>query len=339
VSSVAARPSITPFITGATRRRLVRRNAWAWGIYGVLVAMLVAEKIIHPSLAWFDIETLVIAALPLALAAMAQTAVVLVGGIDLSIGPMMALVNVVAATAMVHSDFRKAILQSLLIIAGVAILGALTGLVITVTRVPDIIVTLATSFIWSGLALRITETPGGGVPLTFSNLVNGGLSPPLLNTQDFPEGLLTLAVIVVVLWVPWYRSRIGLSVYAVGSNRTAAFLSGVDVARTRIAAYAFGGVLVALAGLSLTAATSTGDPNAASNYTLNSVAAVVMGGVSLAGGKGGMLGPVAAAFVLNLIITILEFLQVADTWAVVIQGTIVVLVVLFAGLLALRKRV
>jgi ribose transport system permease protein len=292
----------------------------------------VVEKIVHPGLNSFDMQNLVIVSMPLALAAMAQAVVVLVGGIDLSIGTMMALVNVVAATAMVNSDFKRAAGQAVLIILGVVILEALTGLVITLTRVPDIIVTLATSFIWYGLALRVMTTPGGGIPLDMGNLVNGVV------WGFVPEGLAVLIGIVLIIWLPFYRSRVGLSVYALGSDRTAAFLSGVNVARTRIAAYALGGVFVALAGLALTASTSTGDPNSASSYTLNSVAAVVMGGVSLAGGRGGVLGPIAAAFVLSIIGIILGFLRVDPNWSQVIQGIIVVLVVLFASLLEVRRR-
>jgi ribose transport system permease protein len=329
---MAATSSTTPFISATARRRFIRRNTWALGIYGVLGLLLVVEKLVHPNLNSFDMQNLVIVSMPLALAAMAQASVVLVGGIDLSIGTMMALVNVIAANAMVNSSFQQAILQAIIIILGISVLGALTGLIITVTRVPDIIVTLATSFIWYGLALRVMSTPSGGVPFKFGELVNGEL------WGFFPEGLLVLIAIIVVIWLPWYRSKVGLSVYALGSSRTGAFLSGVSVARTRIAAYAMGGVFVALAGIALTASTSTGDANSASNYTLNSVAAVVMGGVSLAGGRGGMLGPVAAAYVLNTIGVILGFLQADPNWSTVIQGAIVVMVVLFAGLLEVRRR-
>lgn len=332
MSSVSTTPSATPFISPATRRRFVRRNLWALSIYGVLLALLLLEKLIHRDLNSFDFQTLVIETLPLALAAMAQASVVLVGGIDLSIGTMMALVNVVAARWMVHADFKQAAFDSVVIVAGTVLLGALTGFVITISRVPDIIVTLATSFVWYGLALYVLPTPGGGIPLDFSNLVNGQF------WNWFPEGVFVLACIVLVIWLPWFRSRLGLSVYALGSDRTAAFLSGVKVARTRIAAYALGGVFVALAGIALLAETSQGDPNSASSFTLNSVACVVLGGVSLMGGRGGLLGPIAAAFVLNLIGSILGFLRVDPNYATVIQGAIVVLVVLFAGVLALRRR-
>jgi ribose transport system permease protein len=332
MSSVATRPSASPFIPASTRRRFVRRNAWGSSVYGILIALLIVEKIVHPDLNSFDIQTLVIVSMPLALAAMAQASVVLVGGIDLSIGTMMALVNVVAARWMVNADVKQAAFDSLVIVAGTALLGALTGLVITVSRVPDIIVTLATSFVWYGLALYVLPIPGGGIPLDFSNLVNGEF------WGWFPEGLFVLACIALVVWLPWYRSKLGLSVYALGSDRAAAFLSGVNVSRTRITAYALGGVFVGLAGIALLAETSLGDPNSASSFTLNSVACVVLGGVSLAGGRGGLMGPIAAAFVLNVIGAILGFLKVDPNYATVIQGAIVVLVVLFAGLLALRKR-
>jgi ribose transport system permease protein len=333
VSSVAAAGIRAPRIPAATRRRFIRRNTWTLGIYGVLALLIAVEKIVHPGLNSFDIQNLAILAVPLAFAAMGQAAVVLVGGIDLSIGQMMAFVNVLAANAMVFSDFRKAIAQALLIILGISMLGALTGLFITISRVPDIIVTLATSFIWYGMALRVMSTPGGGVPLNYGNLVNGEL------WGNVPEGLLVLLAIVGLIWLPLHRSRLGLSMYAVGSNRTAAFLSGVNVARTRIAAYALGGAFVAMAGLALTAATTGGDPNSADDYTLNSVAAVVMGGVSLAGGRGGMMGPIAAAFVLSIIGIILGFMRVDPNWSIVIQGVIVVLVVLFATVLEFRRRV
>ncbi len=332
MSSVAATTSATPFITAATRRRFLRRNTWGLSIYGILIALLIVEKIVHPTLNAFDVQTLVIETMPLALAAMAQSSVVLVGGIDLSIGNMMALVNVVGASWMVNADFKQSALEALVIIAGTAVLGAITGFVITISRVPDIIVTLATSFIWYGLALRVMGTPGGGTPIDFQNLTQGQF------WNWFPEGLLVLIGIVLLVWLPWYRSKLGLSVYALGSNRTAAFLSGVSVGRTRILAYALGGLFAGLAGLALLAGTGLGDPNSASNFTLNSVACVVLGGVSLAGGRGGMMGPLAAAFVLNTIGVILGFMQVDPNYATVIQGAIVVLVVLVAGLLALRRR-
>lgn len=320
--------------TQADRRRFLRRNLWTAGIYAVFLILLFVERLLHPTLGPFDVQNLVITAMPLAFAAAAQTSVVLIGGIDLSVGALMALVNVEAASHMTTSDFRVAIVQALLIVVGTSILGALTGLVITLSRVPDIIITLGTSFVWSGLALVVMPSPGGGVPLEFQQLVIGSWFG-----GGWPEGLFVLVALVLVIWLPLSRSRLGLRMYAMGSNRTSAYLSGVNLARTRVAAYALGGAFVGLAGLALTCITASGDPNSASNYTLNSVAATVLGGVSLAGGKGGLAGPIAAAYILTIINPIMAFANVDQNRSTVVQGSVVVLVVVFAQLVARRKRV
>jgi len=318
---------------GVMRGRWLRRNAWTLGVYALLAILLVVWRIIHSTLGSFDIQSLVDGALPLGLAAMAQAVVVLAGGIDLSIGSMMSLVNVTSALLMVHTDLKGALLASALLVVGAALAGALTGALITVTGVPDIIVTLATSFLWGGLALLLMPTPGGGASPDFVNLLTGEIG------SNLPNGLVVLLVTLVVVWLPFRRSRPGLALYAIGSNRAAAFLSGISVARTRITAYALGGVFVALGGLALTATTSNGSAVSGTYYTLNSVAAIVLGGVSLAGGRGGMIGPLAATFVLVLVSDLLTLLGVDQNWSQVLQGALVVLVVMFAGLVLVRRRV
>lgn len=324
-----------PFaLTPAARRRFVRRNGWTIGVWVIFFILVLIEKLVKPSLSSDDLLNMVSSSMPLVFATMAQTAVVLVGGIDLSVGAMMALVNVVAATYMLNGDFRQSILVSLIVMIGTTVVGALTGFLITISRVPDIIVTLATSFVWTGLALHVMEIPGGGVPLSYMNLVLGQVGGVI------PEGLLLTFGVLLVVWLPFFRSRLGLRIYAMGSSRNAAFLSGVNVAWTRIMAYALGGLFAGLAGLALTAYVGAGDPNSSANYTLNSVAAVVFGGVSLTGGKGGMIGPVLAAFILSgggIISSILAFKSVDPNYSTVIQGAIVVIVVLIAGLTTLRR--
>jgi len=328
-------PSLSLTNAPAARGRWTRRNAWPLAVYALLVVLLGVEKIVHPALNNYDMQSLVGGALPLALAAMAQAVVVISGGVDLSVGALMSLVNVVSAFYMVHADLKGALLVSALLVAGTALAGALTGLIITATRVPDIIVTLATSFVWSGLALQVMPTPGGGAPQEFADLLTGEVAAVA------PAGVVALLVVIAVVWLPLRRARLGLALYAIGSNRTAAYLSGVNVARARVAAYAFGGVFAALAGLALTASTLNGNATsgtAGAGYTLNSVAAVVVGGVSLTGGRGGLLGPIAAAFVLTQINTILTFMGIDANVGTVIQGALVVVVVMVAGLLLLRRR-
>ena len=141
----------------------------------------------------------------------------------------------------------------------------------------------------------------------------------------------------VLIWLPLRRARPGLALYSIGSSRNAAYLSGVSVTRTRIFAYSLGGFFAGLAGLALTATSGIGDPLSGQYYTLNSVAAVVLGGVALVGGKGGLIGPIAAAFVLTLVKTILILKGVDQNWAQVIQGSLIIVVVMIGGL-AIRER-
>ncbi len=130
------------------------------------------------------------------------------------------------------------------LLLGIA-LGAVNGGLVVVTRVPDIVVTLAMSFVWAGCALLVLKTPGGAAAMWLKDLVKG----PLLD-EWLPKAAVVLIVLVAVIWIPLRRSRLGLSIYAIGSNQLAAFRSGVAVGRTKIAAYAVMGLFAALGGLS-----------------------------------------------------------------------------------------
>jgi ribose transport system permease protein len=312
--------------------RLARRHGWTVGTYVLLVALVLYWRTVPPVWGSFDVQSLAIDTLPFAFAAMAQAVVIISGGIDLSVGSLMSLVNVISAKYMVTMTFRDALLFAALLIVGAAAAGAFTGSLITISRVPDIVVTLAMLFIWAGLALQIQPIPGGGAPLKYLELATGHWY-----SQWIPSGLVILLCGFAVIWLPLRRARPGLALYSIGSNRDAAYLSGVSVARTRIFAYTVGGLFAGLGGLSLTASSGIGDALSGQYYTLNSVAAVVLGGVALAGGKGGLIGPVAAAFVLTLVKTILILKGVDQNWAQVIQGSLIIVVVMIGGL-ALRGR-
>jgi ribose transport system permease protein len=324
--------------TAATRGRWARRNAWVLGVYLLLLLLLGVLKVTSPTFGSYELRNLVDGALPLALAAFAQGVIVISGGIDLSIGAMMSLVDVIAARSMLNTDLKTALFISALLVVGTALAGAITGALITLTRVPDIVVTLATSFVWAGLALQVMPTPGGGGPQEFQDLLTGELGGP---DGVVPAAILVMVVVLVVVWIPLRRTRLGLGIYAIGSNRTAAYLSGIPVWRTRIAAYTVGGVFAALAGLTLMASTLSGDATSGTSgagYTLNSVAAIVVGGISLTGGRGGLIGPLAAAIVLQGITQLLTVRGVDANVSIVIQGTLVIAVVMIAGLLLLRRR-
>ncbi len=152
-----------------------------------------------------------------------------------------------------------------------------------------------------------------------------------------PHALVLLVVAMCVVWIPLKRSQLGLGIYAIGSSELAAFRSGVPVARTRILAYGIGGILASLGGLTLTMSTGIGAP-IPGPYLLASVAAVVLGGVALSGGRGGLVGPIIAVFVLRLVRTDLTLLSVDPNVTTIVEGVIMVVVVMLGALLAMRAR-
>jgi ribose transport system permease protein len=309
-----------------------RRNTWTLGLLALLATVLVFTKIIQPSYGVSGIQNLANAVLPIALAAVAQAIVVIGGGIDLSIGAMMALTSVVAASQMEGQspEFGIVVVVGVLLLG--LLLGAINGSLVVITRVPDIVVTLAMSFVWAGCALLVLRTPGGKAVDWLRELVLGSVV-----IEWIPKAAVLLVVIVAVIWLPLRRSRTGLAIYAVGSNRLAAFRSGVSVGRTKIISYMVAGLFAALAGLSLTAVTSIGTP-VPGPYTLQSVAAVVLGGVSLAGGRGGVFGPIIAVVILRLVRTDMTFLNVNPNFATVAEGAILIGVVMIGSLIEMRRR-
>ncbi|MCB0041541.1 MAG: hypothetical protein KDE23_17755, partial [Caldilinea sp.] len=195
---------------------------------------------------------------------------------------------------------------------------------------------LATSYIWSGLALWILPSPGGGTAPEMRWLFTGSESG-IGGSFVLPIAMMLIPAILVALWAS--RSRMGLAVYAIGSSSTAARLAGLDVRRAKIASYAIGGALAALAGLATVAITGTGDPrfSVGAGATLNSVAAVVLGGVALTGGTGNVLGVVATAVILIMFNPILIAMGINSNNAQVIQGVLIAGVMMVGGLVTLFK--
>ncbi len=179
--------------------------------------------------------------------------------------------------------------------------------------------------------MLVLSTPGGAAAKWLLDLVVGSFG-----NEWIPKPLVVLIAVVAVVWIPLSRSRLGLSIYAVGSNQLAAYRSGVPVGRTKVAAYAFTGLFAALAGLSLTASTGIGTP-VQGPYTLYSVAAIVLGGVSLAGGRGGVFGAVIAVLILQALSMDMTFLKVDPNLAVVLQGLILIGVVMLGALVEWRR--
>jgi ribose transport system permease protein len=304
-----------------------QKHAWTIGLFALLLVLLGITKLIQPSFGASGLESLARAALPFAFATAAMAVVVIVGGIDLSVASIMAVCAVTAAVLMQSMGAIPAVAITLLIGLG---MGMINGGLIVLTRVPDIVVTLAMLFVWEGTALLILNAPGG--------TVHDWLEDSIAGTILFwvPKALIVMAIAVALVWVPLKRSKLGLSIYAVGSDELAAFRSGVAVGWTKVAAYGVCGLFCAMGGLSLIMLTGIGEP-VPGPYLLASVAAVVLGGVVLGGGIGGLLGPIIAVFILRIIRTILTLAAVDPNVTTIVEGTIMVAVVMFGAFLVMRR--
>lgn len=291
----------------------------------LLLILLLAYGAYNPTL-WTASSITILSAqfLPLVLAAAAQTVVMLTGGIDLSVGPRISLAMVVFAV-LAQRGVLLALVAALVLATAV---GALNGALVSLARLPSIIVTLATSFLWSGVALVVLSQPGGSVPRGLVRAYNRGWYGVALPA--------TVVAIVLLVWLAVRRSRFGLSLYAVGGNSHGAYANGLRVRAVRIGAYAAGGVFAGLAGIGLAVQTGSGDPTLGDPYTLNSIAAAVLGGISFFGGVGRMAGAVMGALVIGVLSNLLLFVGVNPFYQLVLQG--VVLIVAIAARTVLTRR-
>lgn len=313
-------------------RKWASDNSWTLGLLVFLGVLLIFTKVINPNYGVTGVQGLANSVLPLAFAAVAQAVVVIAGGIDLSIASIMALTSCITAKLMQDQspEFGVVVVVGVLLLG--LLIGAVNGALVVITRVPDIIVTLATSFVWAGFALLVLQAPGGATSQWLKDLVIG----PLGN-EWIPKAAVAMVVAVAVIWIPVSRSRLGLSIYAVGSNQLAAFRSGVSVGRTKFFAYILTGLFATIGGLALAGSTGVGTPVPEPTYVLLSIAATVLGGVSLAGGAGGVFGPLIAVIVLQLIRTDLTFLRINSNYALVLQGLILIGVLVVGSWIQIRR--
>lgn len=316
----------------STVTRLRRRHSWLAAVAVLFLALFVLRFTQVPTFGGFEIRTILAGSMTLAFLAMAQAIVVISGGINLAVGALMVFANCACARLMEGQSVPVALLIAVGVILACAAISALIGYIIAISGVPDIVVTLAASFVIGGAAYLVLPSPGGGMPAELQPFIVGGFSQPL-------PAIIWITAALALVWWPFKRSRWGIATYAIGSQRAAAYLSGVNVTLTRVRTYAFSGVFVGFAGFVTTAFTGGGEPRSSIGLTalLASVAAVVLGGVVLSGGLGGLVGPVLAAMVLSLIPPIMLGLGWDPNLAEVARGVILILVVMVGGLLQMKR--
>lgn len=263
------------------------------------------------------------AAMTLMLAATGQTIVLIRGGVDLSIGGMISLGTAIAATQFTDDPATVFMWAGIVLAIGFGV-GAINGLLVSVLKLQPFLVTLASWSILNGAAMLVLPTDGGRVPGWWVNFGYSqflGLSTPVWMLA----GLL-------VFWY-WFRStRLGLTIKAAGSSEKSAFLSGISITRSNVMTYGLSGLFAAGAALYLTTQTGAGSPTIGKDYILPSVAAAVIGGVSLFGGRGHLFGTMIGAFILTLIGNLVFVLRVSSYWQPVMSGTILLIAVLASSI-------
>lgn len=274
----------------------------------------------------FELLTTVNNTLSVGLAAVGQTFVVLTGGIDLSVGGIVDVTNSVAARYMQDSP-GSIVFVSIGVLAVGAFAGLVNGLLVVYGRLQPIIVTLATLAIWEGIALLVLPQQGGTIPPVFTALLAGTL--PFLSW--LPNSII-LVVLLVAGWQVLRRTRFLTSVYAIGNDERAARANGIAVSRAKLGAYTLAGTCAGAAGLYFAAANTSGDATSGTPFTLTSIAAVVLGGVSLFGGRGSAIGSLAGAFILTLLLNVLFFAGVNTQLQEFFQGLFLILAVIASTL-------
>jgi ribose/xylose/arabinose/galactoside ABC-type transport system permease subunit len=252
-----------------------------------------------------------------ALLAFGVTFVIIAGGIDLSLGSMVAVTGVVAATY-AHPDSYPVIVPIFVGLAAGCAIGAFNGLVITKSKVPPFIVTLGTMTIGRGLALIFSNgRPVSNLSNSF-NFIGGG------NILGIPFPIIILITAFIVCSVILNKTILGRYIYAVGGNEPAARASGIRVNNVKMWVYTICGLLSAMGGILLTSRITTGQPNAGAGFELDAIAAAIIGGTSTSGGTGTMTGTLIGALLIGVISNSLDLLNVTSYYQQVVMGVIII---------------
>ncbi|MGY3451485.1 ABC transporter permease [Bradyrhizobium sp. USDA 4353] len=303
---------------------------------GIFVAMFLIYATNHP--AGFSanmVQTASNKATLLAFVAMAQAIVVITAGIDLSVGMILTLTNCLASWIVVGTATETALGVAGVLGTGL-LCGMINGAIVIFGRLQPIVTTIATGAMYYGVALMLRPNPGGSVNETLADALTGRLFGVL------PTSLVALAATAALIWVPYSRSVIGRAAFATGSSEVAAYMSGAPIRGAKFMAYTLAGLLSAIGGLFLTFFSYTGEAAYASGnaYTLFSIAAVVLGGVSLMGGRGSAIGAIFGALAFRTIGDLLFVFDFDPLWQPLFQGIVLMLAVSIGafGLLRIRNR-
>jgi ribose transport system permease protein len=333
MASVLTGRTQPPAVSMPAVRQILRRNSYAAVPLALLILLFIVNAVVQPQFLdqqnWASSMAVLC---PTVLTAMAVTLPVLSGngGIDLSVGPLAGFMTVLIAAVLVPAGITTPQLIIPIVIVFGLLSGAINGLLVAYVRVPAIIATLGMYLFYEGLGTEVLPQAGGNVPVWLVKL-NGSFGP-------IPAVWVVFAVIALV-WLLVSRGSYPRNLLAVGGDERAAYTAGVNVARLRLITYSIGGVFACLAGLMLTGLIQSGDGTVGPPYTISALTAVALGGVSLAGGRGGLLGGALGGGVLFLIQELLTDAHVSVYQVSVVDGIILIFALALNGTVEhLRRR-
>jgi len=315
-----------------TWNTLMARNPALFALI-LFVIIIIINAILQPGL--FALETLnnnMRVFLPLLLLAVGQTIVMIGGGIDISVGGIVSIINCVLATQVGLNGSMEAMWKFIFISLLVGLLaGAINGFFIAVLRLQPIITTYATGFIYAGFALFLLPNPGGGIPRAVADFYR----------TTTPFGLpLAFSVIAVILLIWWYvrSTRFSRYLYAVGGKADAAYQTAVPVNWVIFSTYMISGLMAAFSGIAITMLSGSGNAEIGSSMTLNSITAAVIGGTAMSGGVGGVAGPIMGTITLGLMQNIVSFSGISTWWETLAKASIIVVALAAPGIINLFIR-
>ncbi|AWN15254.1 ABC transporter permease [Salinisphaera sp. LB1] len=271
-------------------------------------------------LTFANVMSILLATVVIGTLAIGTTFVIISAGIDLSLGTGMSLCAVMSGVFITHWGLPMPLGVVFTVLFG-GLIGFVNGFNVTVLKIPPFIATLAMMLVAEGLALVIS----GSAPIYFSNtpsyymLSNGSIFPGLA----IPNAVLLWAAVAIIAAIILNKSVFGRYTYAIGSNEDATALSGINTRRWKILIYSFGGLFIGLAGVLISARLNSAQPALGMGYELKAIAAVVIGGTSLFGGVGSILGTVIGALIMSVLTNGLQIISVPQEWQTVILGVVI----------------
>ena len=316
----ALAPAPASRVTATLRSRLQQFLA-----FGSLIVIFLFFAIANENFARYNnVISILFSTVVIGTLALGTTFVIITSGIDLSIGTGMALSAVMAGTFIVNWHVPLALGVLLTVLFG-GLIGFINGINVAILKLPPFIATLAMMLVAQGLALVISDsrpiyfsdTPG------YSEISTGNLIPGV----RFPTAVLILAALAVIAAVILNKTVLGRFTYAIGSNEEATALSGINIRKWKIVIYTLAGLFTGIAGIMISARLGSAQPATGAGYELQAIAAVVIGGTSLAGGKGSIVGTVIGALIISTLNNGLQIMSIPQEWQNVILGAVIIVAV------------